>query len=186
MGETSVKLLENFPNEKCWKITARTLIKLTLLRGGKSVAPLLGVGEGIIAPVMAVEKFREINKKIYSESGRKLYPLAKEMFNLPLDDIIGIFKVHIVAVNLLSGPGYAYEIVEKTPERIIWKVNRCPWWDVYEELKTPPEFRACDLGCPGFHEGGLNEIDAKITFTSTKAMPRGDPYCERIYELKKK
>ena len=49
------ELLEKIPAEKRWAITAKILTGFQVLRGEISVAPLLGIGEGVFAPVMGAE-----------------------------------------------------------------------------------------------------------------------------------
>ena len=49
MGETSKKLLEKILAEMCWALTAKFLITFAILRGSKTLVPLLGKDEGIFA-----------------------------------------------------------------------------------------------------------------------------------------
>ena len=55
------ELLEKIPVEKRWSITAKTLWRFIVLRGDKIIAPLLGMGKGIISPLWSKEKWYEIN-----------------------------------------------------------------------------------------------------------------------------
>ena len=86
MGETSKELLEKITIEKCWAITAKTLLNFALLRGSKTVVPLLGKGEGVFAPVMGWRKYKEIVNRIMGESVKNLHHRVKEMFDLPIEN----------------------------------------------------------------------------------------------------
>jgi len=178
------ELLEKIPPEKRWAITAKTLWRFTVLRGDKIIAVILGKGEGIIAPVMGAEKWKEINEKIYSDGGKMFYPWVKETFNIPVEDALGAAKLVIVAAVLIQGPENKYELVEATPERAVDNTTNCVTWERYNEFEVDPEHRACDSACQLWAEEGLKAVNPKIAFKLTKAMPRGDPYCEDFYEFR--
>jgi hypothetical protein len=178
------ELLEKIPPERRWAITAKTLWRFTVLGGDKIIASILGKGEGIIAPVMGAEKWKEINKKIYSDGGQIMMPWVKETFNIPVEDAIGACKLVIVAAALINGPEQEYEIVEMTPERAVDKTTNCVCWERYNEFEVDSEHRACDPACQVWTEEGLKAVNPKIGFKLTKARPRGDPYCEFVYEFK--
>ncbi|WP_287582843.1 hypothetical protein [Candidatus Borrarchaeum sp.] len=179
------EFLEMMPAEKCWAITAKTLWRFTILRGDKIIAAILGRGEGIIAPVMGAEKWKEINDKIYSDGGKQMFPHVKETFNIPVEDAVGAAKLVIVAVTLLAGPECKFKIIEATQERASIRVTKCPTvWEIYEELEVDPEHRACDPACQTFREDGLKAISPNISYKLAKTIPRGDFYCEDIIEFK--
>jgi len=178
------ELLEKIPPEKCWEITAKTLLNIALLRGVKTVFPLLGKGEGIISPVMGFEKWREIVDKIWAESGRKIFPWVKKTFNIAVKDAVGAVKLAIVTGVLTSGPEGMGEIFEDSRERVVVRRSKCGWMERYKELEVDPELITCDGGHLTFAGEGLKAIDPRINFKITKAMPWGDPYCELVYEFK--
>ena len=181
---TTETLLEKIPAETCWKITAKTLLNIALLRGVKTVFPLLGKGEGIISPVMGFEKWREIVDKIWAESGRKIFPWVKKTFNIAVKDAVGAVKLAIVTGVLTSGPEGMGEIFEDSRERVVVRRSKCGWMERYKELEVDPELITCDGGHLTFAGEGLKAIDPRINFKITKAMPWGDPYCELVYEFK--
>ncbi|WP_287587778.1 hypothetical protein [Candidatus Borrarchaeum sp.] len=170
--------------EKCWELTAKTLIRFIVLQGDKLIAPLLGRGEGVIAPVMGKEKWLEINEKVFGEGGKQLYPWIKEAFNIPVEDVIGAVNLVIVGETLMGGGLIKHKLVATTPERAVLKITKCPWWEGYEEFEVDPELRACDPGHPIMIEEAFKIINPKISYTLTKALPRGDPYCEEVFEFK--
>jgi hypothetical protein len=177
------EFLEKIPVEKRWKITAKILTGIHTMIGSKIMPQILGMEKGIFSPILGWEKWVEIQKKIYSESGRKFVPWVKDMFNIPVENAIGAEKLMTVAVTLLQGPEFEAKIVEATPERVVMRGTRCAFWERNKELISP-ELRVCDAGDQEFAEEGLNAINPKFTCKHTKVMPWGDPYCEFIIEFK--
>jgi hypothetical protein len=178
------ELLEKIPVEKRWGITAKILTRLVMLRGSKTIAPLLGKGEGIISPVLGWEKYNEITDKIWGAGGRMRYPKIRDAFNIPVGDAIGAVKLHIVAGTLAGGPETKYEIFEANPEKVIVRRQKCVWWERYSEFNVDPELTLCDAGCQAYAEEGFKAVNPKITNKLTKAMPRGEPYCEFVIKFK--
>ena len=178
------ELLEKIPAERRWEITAKILTGLGTMIGSKIMPQILGKEEGIFAPVLGREKWIEIQKKIFGESGRKFVPWVKEMFNIPVEDAIGAFKLTYVAVKLAFGPEVEFEIVEASPEEAVARCLTCPWWERTKELGVKPELRVCEPGDQEFCDEGLKAINPKFTCKHTKAMPWGDPYCDFVIEFK--
>ena len=178
------ELLEKISPEKRWEITAKTLWRFWVLRGDKIFAPSLAKGEGIIAPVLGKEKWIEINSNFAVEGGRQLCSMVQKMFNMPVEDAIGAAKLYIVAAILFTGPEYAAEIVEATPERAVLRYTKCPVWDGYEECEVDPEVRVGDDAHQAMWNEGLKAVNPKLTHKLTKALEKGDPYCEVVIELK--
>jgi len=184
MGETSEKLLEKVPAEKCWEITAKILITFALLRGVKIVLPLLGKGEGIISPIWGWEKWVEINDNVWGgEGGKRMYPMAKEMFTIPVENSVGAAKLHIVAATLLMGPELTAEIAVSSPEKTVVKFNKCPFMERYKECEVALERIVCPTSCEAYCDEGLKAINSKLIFKRNKALPRGDSYCEGVIEF---
>ena len=176
--------MEKIPPEKCWAITAKSLLAFTILRGDKVIAPELGRGKDIISPLLAKEKWEEINDKVYGKGGRMMYPWIKEMFNIPVEDAIGAAKLSVLVADLAMGPEWEWEYVEKSPERVKYRANRCPWWERYQEHEVRWEYQACHAGDLRWCSSGLKAINPKLTYKITKARPWGDPYCEFVIEFK--
>ena len=181
---TTETLLKKIPADKCWAITTQALLNLLFVRGSKTLVPLLGIGEGVIAPIMGWETFKELNAKVFVETYKRFIPWVKETFNIPVEDAIGAAKLGKVSGTLQSGPEIVIEIVEQTPERVISRTPKCPWWEKYKELGVKPELTLCEPVCEAFFSEAIDEINPKITFKLAKAMPRGDPYCDWLYEFK--
>jgi len=177
-------LLERIPPEKRWALTAKILTGLSTLRDLKTVVPLLGKGEGIISPVLGVEKWYEIDKKAFAEGARQFYPWVKETFNIPVDDAIGAAKLVWVAGRLAFGDELTTEIVEATPERIVTRYTKCPWWNRWEEHELDHNVVSCYTPHETWVKVGLKAINPKLTYKLTKAIGWGDPYCEEVVEFK--
>lgn len=152
-------------------------MEFIVLRAVKIIMPLLGMGEGITAPVLAKEKWQEINEKIQSEGGKQFFPMVKEMFNMPVEDAVDAAKLAIVVNYLFMGP-------EMEMERVVFRNYKCPNWEWYNECEVDPEFRPCDEAEQAFSDEGYKAINPKLTGEFTKAKPRGDPYCETVIEFK--
>jgi len=182
----AAEFLEKITPERRWVITAKALIRLIVLRGDKIIAPELGTEEGVIAPVLGKEKWEEINDKVFSEGSRQFYPWVKETFNIPVEDAVDADNFETI-VNILSNgpeaPG-GLEYIERTPERVVYRIHKCQWWDMYEELEVDAELRPCDAAHERMTQVGLKTINPKMTFKLTKALSRGDPYCEGVVEFK--
>lgn len=79
------------------------------------------------------------------------------------------------------GKDYTWELVEETPERMRFRVSKCPNAVAYQKLN------AADIGyamaCatdPGIAAG----INPKIVFSRTKTLMQGHDCCDHCYELK--
>lgn len=180
----AAELLKKIPAEKRWEITAKILSAFMVLRGEESVAPLLGKGEGITSPIWGAEKWQEIHIKIFGDGGKHLFPMFKEMFNMPVENAIDADNLVGVAATLMNGPEMEDEIVEATPERVVSRVTKCVWMERYKECEIDFAFIPCVQGDQAWGEEGLKAVNPKITYKITKAMPLGDPYCEMVCEFK--
>ena len=178
------ELLEKIPIEKRWAITANILEIFALLRGEKRIVDELGKGEGIISPILGAEKYDEINKKAWGEEGgRKNAPSFVEKFNISVEDAIGAAKFMYCVVVLSCGPEWEPEIVEKRKERAIVRTTKCPFWKLYTDYDVDHDIVSCTVPHEAWIKSGLEAINPKITYKLTKAMPRGDPYCEDFFEF---
>jgi len=168
----SLVALEKIPVETRWAIA-----------GGAYVDHVVAL-MNLLNESMGVEKFAEINTTMWGESGKTGFPWFKETFNLPLEDAVdALHLLHLVAYSAF-GPDFENE-VEATPERVVNRCTKCVWQTKFEEQNVPPEGRTCPEAHQAWAEEGYKAINPNITHTITKAMPRGDPYCEYIIEFKK-
>jgi hypothetical protein len=178
------ELLEKIPLEKRWAITAKFLGTFAVLRGEKRVATAMGKEEGIISPLLSVEKWNEVNRKAWGEEGgRKQAPWVIETFNIPVEDAIGAARFMSFVTVISCGPEWESEIVEKSKDKSIVRTTKCPWWNRHKELDADPDIASCYPPHEAWIKSGLKAINPKIIHKLTKAMPRGDPYCEDVFEF---
>jgi hypothetical protein len=144
----------------------------------------LGKGDGFYTPIWGWEKYKEIVIRVMGESIKELLVRVKEVFNIPVEDAIGADNLSTVTGALQNGPDREYIHIERTPERVIGRYLKCPWWEIYKDYGIKPEFTICEPVCAEIFEEGIQKINPKITYKSTKSMPRGDPYCEFLTEFK--
>jgi len=180
------KLLEKIPAEKRWEITSKILSSILVLQGEKIIAPELGKGEGITSPVLGIEKWKEINIKIFGEYEKYMFPMIRDMFNIPVGNANEVGDLAYVVGDLEMGPEGEGYYVERTPEREVYRVTKCTWWERYKEFKVDTALIPCGAGHQLWGEEGCKSVNPKVTFKLTKAMPWGDPYCEEVYELNEK
>ncbi|MCP8323655.1 MAG: hypothetical protein L6N96_05715, partial [Candidatus Methylarchaceae archaeon HK02M2] len=101
-----------------------------------------------------------------------------------VENAIEAHNLIIVAAQLLKGPELKGGIVEATPERVVLRTTECPTWELYNEFEVDSEHRACDPACQIWTEEGITAVNTKIALKLTKARPRGDLYCEFVFEFK--
>ena len=168
------EILEKIPLAMKWEITAKTLTGAFTALGP------------ILIPIVGKEKWQEITDNLFGGGAKMAFPQIKEAFNIPVEDAIGAYKLAMVVATLQMGPEFEWEVVEESPERVVWRVTKCPWMERYKELEVDPEFITCEFGSYAWAEAGLTAINPKLTLKHyPMAMPRGDPYCEHIIEFKK-
>jgi hypothetical protein len=187
------ELLKKIPPEKCWEITANILWRFIFWRGrginpsiSKIIEFISDKDEGVIAPVLAWDKLEEIYEKIFGDGGKRLFPMVKEMFNIPVENAIDAAKLVAVAGTLMEGPEYTIELVEATPEKAILRTTNCIMWNIEKGYDVDPEIwlPACIKFSQAWGEKGLKAINPQIHYTMTKSLARGEPYCEAIIEFK--
>lgn len=180
------EMLEKIPIEICWEITGKILTRFVVSRILKTSTPFLGKDDGIFSLLSGWDKETEIKWKVYAESGRKMYPFVKEMFNIPVENAVEAANLEVLTGILLMGPETQCDIVEATPERAVVRWTKCPFWERYEEKEATeyPELIPCGIGHEAFQGEGFKAINPKLTYKLTKAMPKGDSYCEDVFEFK--
>ena len=183
-GEKNMKeLLEKIPLEKCWEITSKILWRFISFGGLKIIEVITGKDEGVIAPVLAWDKYEEINEKVFGDGGRQMFLWAKETFSIPVEDAIDASKLVTVVGTLLQGPEFESETVEETSERVVRRATKCVWMERYNDVEVDPALSTCPAGDQAWGEEGLKAVNPKLTYKLTKALPWGDPYCEFVIEF---
>jgi hypothetical protein len=173
MSKMSKEELEKIPAEQRWAIAGANFVgAYTAL--GMFVQPLLGK-----------EKMQEISNNLWAEGGKMSYPMIKEALNIPVEDAIGGYKVVAAVAAIQAGGTFEDEMLEVTPERVVWNTVNCPWWDTSQQFGEKPENMTCPGGHQAICEAGLKALNPNFTFKLTKAMPNGDPVCQNVIEFKK-
>ena len=165
-------ILKKIPAEKRWEIATKTL-----------TGAMVGYGQ-VLREIVGKDRSIEIDVKMSGEGGKTFIPMIKEAFKIPVEDAVGAANVAAVAAVLSMGPEMEGERIEETEKRVVDRVTKCPWWERAKEFGITAQYD-CVPGCSAWCEEGLKAINPKLTFKVTKALPRGDPYCESVIELKK-
>ena len=161
--------LEKIPVEKRWEIAAQSYT------GGcmAYIQVLLGI--------VGKEKLAEIEAKMWGEGMKTFFLNLKEEFKIPVEDAVDAANLTDVFTILTLGPECEIERIEETENRVVERWTKCPWWESAKQFGITAQY---DCSCSAWTEEGLKAINPKLTATLTKARPRGDPYCEYVYELK--
>jgi len=178
------ELLKKIPPERRWKITARALLRFSVVRGSKSMPTILGKEEGILAPVWGWEKWIEILTKVMTDAANRFYPRIKELLNMPVEDAKDVSELAHVTAVLQMGPEYIAKTVKKGKYRAVRRTIKCGWGERLNDFNIDPGLRgACHI-CPVWAREGAKAVNSKVTVKRTKAMLYDDPYCEFVYEFK--
>ena len=163
---------EKIPAEKRWEITAKVLREVVMLYGATLMA------------AVDREKFHDSLEKAWGEIGKKFIPMVKEASDIPVEDAAAAGNLLRVAGSVNVGREFPLEIIEETRERTVCRVTKCPWLERLKEFGFPPDLVDCGRFDLAWCREGLKAINPKLEVMLTKALPRGDPYCEHIVELK--
>jgi hypothetical protein len=136
-----------------------------------------------MAEVLGMDKWQEIHDNLWGEGGKFTYPQVKEAFNITVENAIDAANLAAIVATLGHGPRYETEVIEETPKRAVYRYTKCPWWDTYQAFGAKPEHIVCHGGHDRFVGDGITAVNPKIKHKLVKSMPRGDPYCEVIFEL---
>ena len=178
------ELLKKIPPEKRWEITARTLLRFSVMRGSKSMPTILGKEDGIISPILGWEKWIEILTKVMTEAANRFYPRIKELLNMPVEDAKDVSELASVTAVLQMGPEYISETVKKGKDQAVTRTIKCGWGERLNDFNIDPGLRgACHI-CLVWVGEGAKAVNPKVTVKRTKATLYGDPYCEFVYEFK--
>jgi hypothetical protein len=164
-------ILEKIPAEKRWEISSKAF-----------TGACVGFNQTLLR-ILGKEKIAETASKIWGEDGETFLPMIKETFKIPVKDAIGAANLADVAIVLSWGPECEIERIKETEKKVVDIWTKCPFWERAKEFGVTAQYD-CVPGCSTWTEKGLEAINPKLMVRITKALPRGDPYCEFIYELK--
>jgi len=132
--------------------------------------------------ILGKEKYNEMKGQIWAELGKASKQIADNL-GLAGDDAKSIIETINTVAVVAMGPEFKLEIVEANAEKGMVRCTECPWWNRTKELGSSDDF--CSSGDIAWCNTFAKSLNPKVTVTLTQAMPRGDPYCEWVYELQK-
>jgi predicted ArsR family transcriptional regulator len=162
--------LEKVPAETRWTIATQAL-----------TGAVTATGKALL-DVVGQEKYNEIERQIWSEGGKAAKQIA-DAFGLAGNDAKSAAETVELVATVMMGPELKVETVEATAEKTVVRATECPWWNRAKELGIS-DFD-CSVGDSAWCNGLAKSLNPKVTVSLTKAMPRGDSYCEWVYKLQK-
>ncbi len=162
--------VEKVPAENRWTIATRGLTGAIVVTS-KALRDVLGQ-----------ERYNEVLGQIWAEQGKAAKQIA-DALGLAGDDAKSVAETNVLVTLVAMGPEIKIEIVEATAEKAVLRNTECPWWNRFKELGISEDL--CSVACAAYFNGLAKSLNPKVTVSLTKAMPRGDSYCEWVYELQK-
>jgi hypothetical protein len=163
------EILEKIPLEKRWEMAAQSFSEGCM----GYIQVLLGI--------IGKEKLAEIESKMWSEGMKMSFLRFKDELKLPVEDAVDAANMMGVFAFLMLGPDCTMERVEESRNRVVDRYINCPWWETAKQFGIADQY---ECSCGEWSKEGLKAINPKLAVTVTKSQPRGDPYCECVYELK--
>jgi hypothetical protein len=173
MSKMSKEIIDNISAETRWTIAGQNWT------GGMTYIGMM------LEPILGMEKWQGIMNEFWAGGGKMMFPQMKEAFNIEVKDAIGGYKLLAVVASLPAGPEFEDEMIEVTPERVVWRTRKCAWMERAKEFGVDLKTMTCPAAHQLWGEEGLKAVDPRFTHKMTKWMPKGDPYCENIIEFKK-
>jgi hypothetical protein len=162
-------ILEKIPFKRRWEIATQSYNSGCM----GYIQVLLGI--------IGKEKLAEIQSKMWGEGMKTVFPNFMEEFKIPVEDAVDAANLTGAITILTLGPECKVERIEETANRVVERWIKCPWWESAKEFGITGQY---DCTCSAWTKEGLKAINPKLSVRLTKARPRGDPYCEYVYELK--
>lgn len=162
--------LEKIPAETRWTIATRALTGM-IIATSKALRDVLGQ-----------ERYNEVMGQIWGEQGKAAKQIA-DALGLASGDAKCAAEAFQSVLIVAMGPEFKIETVEATAEKAVTKCTACPWWTRQQELRVPGDI--CSAASRAFDNALAKGLNPKLTMTLSKAMCRGDSYCETVWELQK-
>ncbi len=162
-----MEVMEKVPAETRWTIATEALT-------GAMTAI-----DKVLLDIVGQEKFNEIVGQIWTEGGKASKQIA-DAFGLSGDDAKSMAETNSLVATVIMGP-FKLETVEATAEKAVVRCTECPWWSRAKEMEILDDM--CSVGDQAWNNDLAKALNPKVSVTLTKAMPRGDSYCEWVYEL---
>lgn len=162
--------VEKVPAETRWIIATKALTgAVTAL--AKAMRDALGQ-----------ERSDEVGAQIWTEQGKAAKQIA-DTLGLAGEDAKSAAETAQSVIIVAMGPEFKFETVEATAEKAVIRLTGGPWWNRFKELGISED--VCSVPCAAFWDALTKSLNPKLTVSLTKAMPRGDSYCEWVLQLQK-
>jgi len=160
--------LKKIPAEDRWSIATQALT-------GAVVALAKAVRDEV-----GPERYNEIWGQVWGELGKASKQIA-DALGLAGGDAKSAAETLQLVTDVAMGPEFK-RTVEGTAEKVVLRSTECVWWNRQKELGISD---VCPVACAAYCDAFAKSLNPKITVSQTKAMPRGDTYCELVWELQK-
>ncbi len=129
------------------------------------------------------KEYSKIIHLIWSEIGKgSAEAMSSDGFEA--DNLSSLAQAGVTTCICAMGPEYNIEEAENSDGRVVMKITECPWQNRMKELDISTDLlTACDTA---FWNEFTENLNPQIKMKHGKQMHRGDPYCEWIFEWKKK
>lgn len=121
---------------------------------------------------------RDLVEKAFRELGREAGKAELERLKIRKRDVKAFAKIMEPWDPVFK---LQSELKELTEKKMVRHVLKCPLAEHWKVVGAPSEM--CDLWY-SFDQGVAETVNPKMTFKVLKSLYRGDPYCERVVELK--
>lgn len=165
----------NFPVELRWKIAAKSASTL-LLTQEKIYREILGKDYKKIQPLIDT-----INYVSWIQGGKNASNLSNYL-GLPTRTAEELDKAHRLISVILHGAEIKYKIVDAAKNNVKTQITNCPFLNRAKELGLESNYLF--ENCRAYNKTFVNNLNPKYRKRFTKAMCKGDEYCETTTELK--
>jgi hypothetical protein len=131
---------------------------------------------------LSQDEFIQFQMGLWSQVGKGSKELA-DTLGLKAESPKDIDEIMQLAGMASMGPEFKFETLEASEDRAVGRTTQCPWHERRRELGIKEDF--CTVGHQAWGEGAMESLNPNFTFSLTKNMVRGDPYCEWVVERKK-
>jgi hypothetical protein len=122
-----------------------------------------------------------INYISWIQDGKNASILSKYL-GLPAKSAKEIEKTNELISEILYGPEIKYKIVYAVGNHAKSQITSCPFLNRAKEIGL--QSKSLFENCNAYHETFVSNLNPKYTKKFTRAMCKGDEYCETIIELK--
>jgi hypothetical protein len=148
----------------------------------KGLTGVVTATSNLLKDEIGEKRYNEFSRNLWFEGGKGAKEFA-DTFGFAANNATEINEVMGVLFPVIAGPEVTLEVVEATEDRCVGKCIKCPWHERMNEMSLNWDF--CTEGHEGWSGGCVESLNPSFTFSLTKNMMRGDPYCEWVVERKK-